>query len=398
MIKLKDLLFEIKYTKNNVDEFKKTYSKDPTPELFDRFNKVLPSLDNKDIFKYKDYDDLIKTIYDPTNNEKRIQEKTEGYEKVFENDKHKVYRIKTREGAIFLGKGTKWCISSTDTIRHWKRYSRNSTLYVILPDKLCVQVQNNIKSLVVWDQEDEDYTSNIIPSDIPNNIFTYIEIPLTMDSIVSDVGTYTLTPNGYDVEGSIDLSNLNLTKIPFKFHKISRNFDCDNNKLTTLENSPIYVQGNFNCSLNLLTSLKYSPKIIGDSFFCSHNNLTTMEYCPTHIEKNLYCSHNKLTTLKGCPEKISRTVGCAFNKLKSLEGSPKFVGWTLDCRENFLVTLDGCPEIIGNDFECSDNPSLKTINEFPEEVRGDFIAQNTDLKDESINNIVLTNINGKLRL
>ena len=174
MIKLKDLLFEVKFTKNNAELFKKMYSKDATPELFDRFNKVLPSLDNKDIFDYPSYEDLLIVINQDTKNEKKIKDKTEGYEKVFDNNKHQVYRLKTWEGAKFLGKGTKWCISAEDTDEHWKEYIRYSSLYVILPDKLCVQVTDY--NTVVWNELDKKRPIKIIPDDIPENIFKYIHL------------------------------------------------------------------------------------------------------------------------------------------------------------------------------------------------------------------------------
>ena len=41
-----------------------------------------------------------------------------------------------------------------------------------------------------------------------------------------------------DVEGSVDLRSKGLSKLPLKFNKISGDFYCDDNKLTTLEGAP----------------------------------------------------------------------------------------------------------------------------------------------------------------
>ena len=43
--------------------------------------------------------------------------------------------------------------------------------------------------------------------------------------------------------------------------------------LTSLPNDvPKYVGGDFNCHENKLTSLQYAPKYIGGNFYC-HNNI-----------------------------------------------------------------------------------------------------------------------------
>ena len=63
---------------------------------------------------------------------------------------------------------------------------------------------------------------------------------------------YTINADGsIDVDGNVNLSDNELTKLPLKFRNISGYFSCENNKLTSLEGFPeysesdiIYLNGN----------------------------------------------------------------------------------------------------------------------------------------------------------
>jgi len=52
------------------------------------------------------------------------------------------------------------------------------------------------------------------------------------------------------VEGEVDLSGLKLNSIPVVFEYVKDNFDCSENQLTTLTNSPKRVGGDFICNDN----------------------------------------------------------------------------------------------------------------------------------------------------
>jgi hypothetical protein len=73
-----------------------------------------------------------------------------------------------------------------------------------------------------------------------------------------------------------------MEKLPVKFGKVSGNFWCSMNKLTTLEGCPDYVGGDFACDGNKLTTLEYCPKYVGYDILCS--NLTH------HILGNVQCN------------------------------------------------------------------------------------------------------------
>ena len=160
-----------------------------------------------------------------------------------------------------------------------------------------------------------------------------------------------------DVDGSVSISNRrSLTKIPLKFNKVSKHFNCDHSNLTTLEGSPESVGWGFWCYSNQLTTLEGCPKKVGTSFDCSENKLTTLEGCPKEVVGDFNCAWNKLTTLKGGPEEVGGSFNCSNNQLITLEGSPEYVGGNFICRDNKLTTLKGGPEDVGGNFICYNNP------------------------------------------
>ena len=85
-----------------------------------------------------------------------------------------------------------------------------------------------------------------------------------------------------NIEGSFDCSAPRFNTgyltdfYDVKFGTVSENFNCSNNKITSLEGSPLDVRGNFNCSDNKITSLDGSPKYIGGNLDCSNNNILSL--------------------------------------------------------------------------------------------------------------------------
>jgi hypothetical protein len=93
-----------------------------------------------------------------------------------------------------------------------------------------------------------------------------------------------------------------MTKLPVKFGKVSGDFWCDYNKLTTLEGCPNYVGDSFVCSANNLTTLEYCPNYVGGIFNCFGNNLTTLEGCPKYVGGGFYSdilTHHVLGNVQG---------------------------------------------------------------------------------------------------
>ena len=124
------------------------------------------------------------------------------------------------------------------------------------------------------------------------------------------------------------------TNKKIKYEHESRNFDCSNSKLTTLEGSPQRVGINFDCSRNQLTTLKGSPQEVGRDFDCSGNQLTTLKGAPQEVGGNFNCSFNNLTTLKDSPQRVGRNFNCRNNDLTTLKGAPQEVGGNFQCNSN----------------------------------------------------------------
>lgn len=82
-----------------------------------------------------------------------------------------------------------------------------------------------------------------------------------------------------DVDGDVNLSQQNLTELPLNFNKVSGDFCCAINHLTSLVGCPKEVGGDFQCNYNKLKTLLYSPKVVGGVFDSSNNRLTSLEGC-----------------------------------------------------------------------------------------------------------------------
>ena len=145
-------------------------------------------------------------------------------------------------------------------------------------------------------------------------------------------GEFTKNSDGsYDAKGDVDLSGMNLTKIPVQFNKVG---------------------GWFVCNANNLTSLKGSPKEVKEYYWCAYNKLSSLEGAPKKVGGGFNCSENKLSSLKGAPKKVGGYFDCGGNNLTSLEDVPKIVKRYFDCGGNNLTSLKGAPKEVGS-FLCS---------------------------------------------
>lgn len=100
--------------------------------------------------------------------------------------------------------------------------------------------------------------------------------------------------NGFiNVDGDVDLSGGVLDSIPYKFGKVSGNFNISrNSELSSLENCPDWIGGNFDCSENQLTSLEGGPKFVKEIYDCSHNKLRTLRGVGV-VGKKFFCYANE---------------------------------------------------------------------------------------------------------
>jgi hypothetical protein len=139
-----------------------------------------------------------------------------------------------------------------------------------------------------------------------------------------NIKNYTITDDGIDVDGPVDLRNRNLEQLPLKFRTVKGYFDCSHNKLTSLIGAPKTVLKNF--------------------FVCNNNLLTDLKGAPQEVETDFICSNNLLESLEGCPQ-IVREFSCRNNNLQTLEGGPKIVQTRMDCSLNPIYTFQEFPVV-----------------------------------------------------
>ena len=138
-----------------------------------------------------------------------------------------------------------------------------------------------------------------------------------------NIKNYTINSDGtIDVDGDVNLSRKDLTKIPFKFGKVSGYFACSDNKLTSLEGCPKEVVEYFDCSFNILEDLVGGPQEVGGDYYCYSNQLESLEGCAGDINGYLNCSNNKLEILD-CSSVINGNIICFRNGFKE---QPEFFG------------------------------------------------------------------------
>jgi len=199
---------------------------------------------------------------------------------------------------------------------------------------------------------------------------SFNDFPNTKEEIVKickkySIKNYTINDDmSIDVDGDVNLVNRGLDKLPLEFNNVRINFNCNFNKLTTLEGAPKEVGGDFNCNINQLTTLEGCPLRVGGGFYCSNNQLTDLKFAPEIFGGDFYCPENKLVTLLGSPWKVGGDFNCSNNQLTDLKFAPKIVGGDFGCGWNWsLISLVGGPNIVGGDFNFNPSPiySLYTL-------------------------------------
>ena len=119
-------------------------------------------------------------------------------------------------------------------------------------------------------------------------------------------------------KGNLNLNQMELIELPeiLKNVSVDGDFDCSNNKLTSLTGAPTSVGGTFNCTTNKLTSLKGSPVNVGVDFWCDSNKLTSLEGSPSSVGRHFSCNYNKLTSLAGAPKTVGGNFYCSYNTVQ----------------------------------------------------------------------------------
>ena len=208
------------------------------------------------------------------------------------------------------------------------------------------------------------------------------------------ITNYIINPDGsIDVNGGVTLCNKGLDKIPIKFNKVARFFDCSFNELTTLENSPRYIGGFFSCQGNYgLSSLMGGPVEVIGNYNCSLCNLSNLIGCPKIINTTLYCDQNKLTSLEGISEYIKDTLFCNENNITTLKGCPMVIDGNLSIEDNPISIIDSSIQVKYDIYVYDTNFDYK-IKNLPQEKLRILFEHGVDYdifrKDGSVNDFRL---------
>lgn len=108
-----------------------------------------------------------------------------------------------------------------------------------------------------------------------------------------NIRNYIIRKDGsVDVANSVNLTFIDLEKLPFKFNNILGDFDVSGNKLKNFDNCPKVVGGFFGIDSNKLTSLKGCPEHIGKVFYCSDNKISDLDHLPKTFKMIYIISSN----------------------------------------------------------------------------------------------------------
>lgn len=178
-----------------------------------------------------------------------------------------------------------------------------------------------------------------------------------------------------DIKGDFSCTERKLTSfLGIRFGRVTGNFSCDINRLSSLEGAPQWVGKDFSCCTNPLESLAGAPLIVKRDFFCGFNSLfKTLEGSPQEVGRDFWCEHADIDSLIGAPPKIKRDFHLSCNDLTSLEGAPQEVGGSFLCDNNKLQSLKGGPRIVGGNYDCAYNENtLVSLEGAPLIVKGKF--------------------------
>jgi len=173
-------------------------------------------------------------------------------------------------------------------------------------------------------------------------------------------GTIKINNDVVDVEGEVS-SIMPMTELPFQFGKVTGEFICPQNNLTSLKGSPCSVH-NFYLSDNKLESLEGGPTEV-NGFFCEDNRLSSLIGSPTKVTSDFNCSNNELASLIGAPKTVGGNFVCFNCNLSSLIGAPEEVGGNFECTGNHdLTSFEGAPKIIEDGFYCDWTENLPMLS------------------------------------
>jgi hypothetical protein len=133
--------------------------------IVELFHKNLQRIKNKDINSYT-FERLAEIVLEAEEKRKAKElEKRAKKEKtvIYEDDNWLVVSPHSWKASCYYGAGTKWCVTSKDTSRHWENYSRNASFFYVINKnlkkknplyKVAYRVIGRKGRYELWDAED----------------------------------------------------------------------------------------------------------------------------------------------------------------------------------------------------------------------------------------------------
>jgi hypothetical protein len=165
-----------------------------------------------------------------------------------------------------------------------------------------------------------------------------------------------------DVDGDVNLRNLNITEIPLNFNKVMGKFCIVNTKIKSLKGCPKYIGSDFELFFcKDLESFEHGPTYVGGNIDAFSTGIKSLKGL-LDVINNLDLSSSRLTSLKNSPKIINGHFDVSSNKLDSFEGIENtiFNGVYLDLRFNNISSFDFFPIIDNKRVHLESNP-IETI-------------------------------------
>ncbi len=283
-----------KYSEWMCKQLIKGFKKEDLFATVESFHRIGQNLTKKDINQYKDLKELEDMIKDRSfsKTQKRKVVKSEGTEKIYEDETSLVLRIDTKEACVFYGSNTRWCITMTDE-QYYEDYVGSGVLFYFIlskikredkQNKVAVAISENIE---YFDEEDKSLgISSLKIANIEDIINTILENSKTIPEHISlrlSSGEFTIEEYKNYVS---TLDNKN-NKLYIAQIKAAMNPNCPEELLEELISSKDkYIVKNLASRKNL--SLKLIEKLSKHTDPYVQEELAKNKNTPLEILKKLY--------------------------------------------------------------------------------------------------------------
>ena len=242
--------------------------------IYYNFNKWMlyksKNLITKDILA-QDANSLFDIIEEVEENQ-RIKESERKIDKVFDNDRWLVIRVKSKEASCKYGANTQWCISSTKGTNRFTGYgySENNYIYFVIDKKeklspedslykMAILVNKKTRKIEVWDAED----NQLSPSQVTIlNRF----IPEVFDAIYKNTSSSQDEIDEEFIKHSI-YNTYSLKYIKDYYERVKLKFNTDYSMLWMTYQKPNtnhWIEVDVDIKNNNISSTFYVSKIINN--------------------------------------------------------------------------------------------------------------------------------------